>query len=80
MLIICILTPEICRQDLANIVRRRGYKFIRQLLETSSMENFIGSNIDTGQTGNLEVLGDPGGESWITKIYVFFTIVKIMYF
>ncbi|KAI3471870.1 hypothetical protein Pfo_028558 [Paulownia fortunei] len=43
------------RQDLANVVRRRGYKFIRQLLATSSTEKFIGSNIDTGQTGNLEV-------------------------
>ncbi|KAH6802669.1 hypothetical protein C2S51_034115 [Perilla frutescens var. frutescens] len=37
------------RQDLANIVRRRGYKFIRQLLETSSTANFTESNIDTGQ-------------------------------
>lgn len=52
-----ILIPEICRQDLANIVRRRGYKFIRQLLETSSTANFIGSDTGTGQTGNHEMLG-----------------------
>lgn len=42
------------RQDLANIVRRRGYKFIRQLLETSSTTE---SNLDAGQTGDSEMLG-----------------------
>ncbi|KAK4419249.1 protein PTST3, chloroplastic [Sesamum alatum] len=46
------------RQDLANVVRRRGYKFIRELLATSSMEKFTGSSIDTGQTGLMEVLVD----------------------
>ncbi|KAL6521072.1 hypothetical protein OROGR_017641 [Orobanche gracilis] len=35
------------RQDLANVVRRRGYKFIRQLLTTSYTANIVGSNIDT---------------------------------
>ncbi|KAI3472040.1 hypothetical protein Pfo_028728 [Paulownia fortunei] len=44
------------RQDLANVVRRRGYKFIRQLLASSSTEKFIGSNIDTGQNEKLNVL------------------------
>ncbi|KAI3474602.1 hypothetical protein Pfo_029771 [Paulownia fortunei] len=57
------------RQDLANVVRRRGYKFIRQLLATSSTEKFIGSNIDTGQTGNLEVLDGSGGQN--EKLNVF---------
>ncbi|KAG8376606.1 hypothetical protein BUALT_Bualt09G0081000 [Buddleja alternifolia] len=47
-------------QDLANIVRRRGYKFIRELLETSSEENFIRSNIDTGQTAKLEMFSSVG--------------------
>lgn len=42
------------RQDLANIVRRRGYKFIKQLLEIPSTANFIESNVDTGQTGSKE--------------------------
>ncbi|KAL0375030.1 UNVERIFIED_CONTAM: protein PTST3, chloroplastic [Sesamum radiatum] len=46
------------RQDLANVVRRRGYKFIKELLATSSMEKFTGSSIDTGQTGLMEVLVD----------------------
>ncbi|XP_042049957.1 protein PTST homolog 3, chloroplastic-like isoform X3 [Salvia splendens] len=46
------------RQDLANIVRRRGYKYIRQLLETSSTENFIGSDTETSQIGNPEILGE----------------------
>ncbi|XP_042054267.1 protein PTST homolog 3, chloroplastic-like isoform X2 [Salvia splendens] len=46
------------RQDLANIVRRRGYKYIRQLLETSSTENIIGSDTDTSQFGNPEILGE----------------------
>ncbi|KAL1549399.1 protein PTST 3, chloroplastic isoform X4 [Salvia divinorum] len=46
------------RQDLANIVRRRGYKYIRQLLETSSTENFIGSDTDTSQIRNPEMLGE----------------------
>lgn len=42
------------RQDLANIVRRRGYKFIKQLLGTPSTANFLESNVDTGQTGSKE--------------------------
>ncbi|KAK4396397.1 protein PTST3, chloroplastic [Sesamum angolense] len=46
------------RQDLANVVRRRGYKFIKELLATSSVEKFTGSSIDTGQTGLMEVLVD----------------------
>ncbi|XP_057779218.1 protein PTST homolog 3, chloroplastic isoform X2 [Salvia miltiorrhiza] len=44
------------RQDLANIVRRRGYKFIRQLLETASTAKFIGSDTDTGQSEKQNVL------------------------
>ncbi|XP_047964022.1 protein PTST homolog 3, chloroplastic isoform X2 [Salvia hispanica] len=46
------------RQDLANIVRRRGYKYIRQLLEPSSTKNFIGSDTDTSHIGNPEILGE----------------------
>ncbi|GFP99282.1 hypothetical protein PHJA_002072300 [Phtheirospermum japonicum] len=49
------------RQDLANVVRRRGYKFIKQLLTSSSTENIVRPNIDTGLNGNLEVLGDSEG-------------------
>ncbi|KAG8374213.1 hypothetical protein BUALT_Bualt11G0107700 [Buddleja alternifolia] len=45
------------RQDLANIVRRRGYKFIKQLLETSTTRNFTGSSIE-GQNEKLNVLDD----------------------
>ncbi|KAL7095904.1 hypothetical protein ACP275_10G051700 [Erythranthe tilingii] len=44
------------RQDLANIVRRRGYKFIGQLLTTSSAQNNIGSDIDTGQNEKVKEL------------------------
>ncbi|KAL0338498.1 UNVERIFIED_CONTAM: protein PTST3, chloroplastic [Sesamum angustifolium] len=51
------------RQDLANVVRRRGYKFIKELLATSSMEKFTGSSIDTGQTGLMEVLVDLEGKN-----------------
>ncbi|KAL8040386.1 hypothetical protein ABFX02_10G094100 [Erythranthe guttata] len=42
------------RQDLANIVRRRGYKFIGQLLTTSSARDNIGSDIDTETGEELE--------------------------
>ncbi|KAL8526124.1 hypothetical protein ACS0TY_015377 [Phlomoides rotata] len=55
------------RQDLANLVRRRGYKLIRHLLETSA-ENCIESTIDTGQTGNLEVLSGSGGQNEKLKV------------
>ncbi|KAL9154097.1 hypothetical protein ABFS82_10G091500 [Erythranthe guttata] len=44
------------RQDLANIVRRRGYKFIGQLLTTSSARDNIGSDIDTGQYEKVKAL------------------------
>ncbi|KAL3825866.1 hypothetical protein ACJIZ3_021895 [Penstemon smallii] len=50
------------RQDLANIVRRRGYKFISQLLQTSTL-----TNIDTFQSENLESL--TGSEGQKEKIY-----------
>ncbi|KAK6147056.1 hypothetical protein DH2020_017968 [Rehmannia glutinosa] len=58
------------RQDLAYVVRRRGYKFIRQLLSSSSTANFSESNIDTGQTGNLEVLGGSEGQNEKLKVSV----------
>lgn len=32
-------TIYICRVDLANVVRRRGYKFIRELLANSETED-----------------------------------------
>ncbi|CAA0830324.1 5-AMP-activated protein kinase-related [Striga hermonthica] len=46
------------RQDLANVVRRRGYKFIRNLLSTSATEKVVESNIDTGQNEKQEVFID----------------------
>ncbi|CAA0841301.1 5-AMP-activated protein kinase-related [Striga hermonthica] len=46
------------RQDLANVVRRRGYKFIRNLLSTSATEKVVESNIDTGQNVKQEVFID----------------------
>ncbi|PIN09946.1 hypothetical protein CDL12_17471 [Handroanthus impetiginosus] len=56
------------RQDLANVVRRRGYKFIGQLLASSSSANVNESNIDTGQSGNLEVLSGSEGQNEQLKI------------
>ncbi|KAL2487359.1 5'-AMP-activated protein kinase-related [Abeliophyllum distichum] len=45
------------RQDLANIVRRRGYKYVRHLLETSTETNVNGSSAEEDLTGKLEALG-----------------------
>ncbi|XP_022846697.1 protein PTST homolog 3, chloroplastic isoform X1 [Olea europaea var. sylvestris] len=45
------------RQDLANIVRRRGYKYVRRLLEASTETNVNGSNAEEDLTGKLVALG-----------------------
>ncbi|KAL2509301.1 5'-AMP-activated protein kinase-related [Forsythia ovata] len=45
------------RQDLANIVRRRGYRYVRHLLETSTETNADGSSAEEDLTGKLEALG-----------------------
>ncbi|KAL3628475.1 hypothetical protein CASFOL_027521 [Castilleja foliolosa] len=58
------------RQDLANVVRRRGYKFIKQLLTTPSTENIVRPNIETGQTEILEVLGGSEGQDEKQKVIV----------
>ncbi|CAI9755170.1 unnamed protein product [Fraxinus pennsylvanica] len=44
------------RQDLANIVRRRGYKYVKRLLETSTETNVNSSNAEEDLIGKLEAL------------------------
>lgn len=58
------LIPELCRQDLANIVRRRGYKYVRHLLDESNK-----TNSGSGLNGKLEELGGSEGDSKINKIF-----------
>ncbi|XP_073135460.1 uncharacterized protein [Henckelia pumila] len=50
-------------EDLAHVVRRRGYKLIRQILESSATTNLIKSDIEMDKTGNLKMLGGSEGQN-----------------
>ncbi|XP_073052568.1 protein PTST homolog 3, chloroplastic-like isoform X2 [Primulina eburnea] len=51
------------RKDLAHMVRRRGYKLIRQILQSSATTNLIKSDIEMDETGKLKMLGGSGGQN-----------------
>lgn len=49
------LIPISYRQDLANIVRRRGYKVIKDLLETSAKSDKKESDTESGLSGKQDI-------------------------
>lgn len=55
------------RKDLAHVVRRRGYKLIRQILESSTTTNLIKSDIEMDETGKLKMLGRSEDEIYAGK-------------
>lgn len=57
------------RNDLANIVRRRGYKLIRELLVDSSNTDTNG-NTDTGFAGIQDAIDDR--KEIVTGQYIYF--------
>lgn len=58
------------RKDLAHMVRRRGYKLIRQILESSTTTNLIKSDIEMDETGKLKMLGRSEGHNEKLKVLV----------
>lgn len=55
------------RKDLAHMVRQRGYKLIRQILESSTTTNLIKSDIEMDETGKLKMLGRSEDEIYAGK-------------
>ncbi|XP_075517371.1 uncharacterized protein LOC142551828 isoform X2 [Primulina tabacum] len=51
------------RKDLAHMVRRRGYKLIRQILQSSATRNLIKFDIEMDETGKLKMFGGSGGQN-----------------
>ena len=60
------------RQDLANLVRRRGYKLIKELLAASQEVKVNDFNVDESLTDNQENTNTEEDES--TGVFFFFSL------
>lgn len=70
-----VLSEMIHRGDLANIVRRRGYKFIRELLadSTETESTDIDGNVDNCIAENHDAI-DDGRKDIVTGQYMFLLV------
>ncbi len=63
------LCANIYRNDLANIVRRRGYELIRELLANSTTSNIDGLDPKKNFDDNQDAVSDHG--DILTGLYLF---------